>query len=105
MEKHRNNYGLTERDMKTLHEIFQRHASIKEVKLFGSRAKGNFKPGSDIDLAVMNNEVRENELLRVRAEMDESTLPYRIDLVNYNALARNEFIDHINRVGIIFFKR
>ena len=49
--------------------------------------------------------VNENELLRVRAEMDESTLPYRIDLVNYNTLTRDEFIDHINRVGIIFFKR
>ena len=104
MENHRNNYGLTERDMKTFLQIFKRYPSVKEVKLFGSRAKGNFKPGSDIDLAVMNKEVDENELLHLRSEIDESSLPYRIDLVNYNNLTRTDFIDHINRVGVLFFK-
>ena len=96
-------YGLTERSIKTLYAIFSKYPDIKQVHLFGSRAKGNFKIGSDIDLAVMNNELQAITIARVLADCAESDLPVAVDIVDFNTLSNPEFIDHIQRVGVLFY--
>lgn len=101
----RNKFGLTERDMKTILSVFQSFPAVKTVYLFGSRAKGNYRLGSDVDLAIMNKGVDSTTLSRLIGEFEESNLPYNIDLVDFTKLAKQEFIDHINRVGIPFFKQ
>ena len=101
----RNIYGLTERDMQTLHSILKKYDEIAEVKLFGSRAKGNYKQGSDIDLAVMNEEISSEVISDLASEFEESSLPYTVDLINYPTLRHPAFIEHINRVGVVFYER
>ena len=96
-------YGLPERSIKTLYAIFSKYPDIKQVHLFGSRAKGNFKTGSDIDLAVMNNELQAITIARVLADCAESDLPVAVDIVDFNTLSNPEFIDHIQRVGVLFY--
>jgi len=100
----RNIYGLTERDMRTIQDIFKKYPDITEVRLFGSRAKGNYKQGSDIDLAVMNEGVSSKVIGDLAFEFEESRLPYMVDLINYPALRHKEFIEHIDRVGIVFMR-
>jgi predicted nucleotidyltransferase len=96
----KNKFGLTERDMQTIKSVFEAYPEIKIVHIFGSRAKGNYKLGSDIDLAIMNKGVDSITLTRVLDEFEESNLPYRVDLVDYSKLTKQDFIDHIERVGI-----
>lgn len=105
MAEKRNRFGLTERDMETIESIFDGYSDIKTIHLFGSRAKGNHRIGSDVDLAIMNKGVDTKTMAKIKGDFEESTLPYNIDLVDFTKLNEQEFIDHIQRVGILFFKQ
>ena len=100
----RNKYGLTERDMKTIISIFNSYPEVRQVNLFGSRANGNYRLGSDVDLAIMNKGVSAKTLPKLRSDFEDSSLPYNIDLVDYTKLKKQEFIDHIQRVGVHFYR-
>ena len=91
--------------MHTIQSIFQSFPEVKTVHLFGSRAKGNYRLGSDVDLAIMNRGLGSRTLARLKSRFEESTLPYKIDLVDFNNLTKHEFIEHIQRVGIPFFRQ
>jgi predicted nucleotidyltransferase len=105
MTKQSNIFGLNYRDIKTIHGIFNQYPGVLLVHIFGSRAKGISKPGSDIDLAIMNKEINSNTLLKLKNDFEESSLPYKVDLVDFNLLTNQDFIDHIVRVGTIFYQR
>ena len=91
--------------MVTLYSIFKRYTDITEVYIFGSRALGTYKIGSDIDLVVMNNGLQPKSISSVLADCSESSLPVSVDLVDLHALTNAEFIAHIKRVGVVFYKR
>lgn len=99
-----NKFGLTERDFLTIETIFKKHPKVTHVIIFGSRAKGNYKLGSDIDLAIMNKGIDTAELAKIKNDFSESSLPYMVDLVLYDKLTTPEFIEHINRIGYLFIK-
>jgi len=103
MTKEKSKYGLSERNIGELFTIFSKYPDIKEVNLFGSRAKGNYNEGSDIDLAVMNAGLQPKTISRVLADCSESRLPVAVDLVDFNALTNPQFIEHIQRVGVLFY--
>jgi predicted nucleotidyltransferase len=96
-------FGLTDRDMHTITDIFTRYPQIKTVQLFGSRAKGTFHSGSDIDLAVMNKDVPPKVMLQLQNEFSESSLPYFVDLVYYPEIESDAFREHIERVGVVIY--
>ncbi|MEA1921250.1 MAG: nucleotidyltransferase domain-containing protein [Pseudomonadota bacterium] len=102
-EKKHNHFGLTERDMLTIHGIMRESPAIKIVLIFGSRAKGNFKPGSDVDLAIMDAEIKDAELAKLINHFSESSLPYFVDLVCYSSLTDTALKKHIDRVGVLFY--
>jgi|AntRauTorckE6833_2_1112554.scaffolds.fasta_scaffold00789_5 predicted nucleotidyltransferase len=96
-------YGLTDRDLQTITDIFTRYPQIKTVQLFGSRAKGTFHPGSDIDLAIMNKDVPQKIMLQLKSEFSESSLPYFVDLVYYPEIESDALREHIERVGVLIY--
>lgn len=100
-----NKFGLTQRDISTLTEILRKHSTVADVMLFGSRAKGTFKPGSDIDLAIMNNGVSDTEILNIKNDLEESSLPYLVDVLNYSKIKTADLINHIKRVGVSIYKK
>lgn len=91
--------------MRTIHGIFSKYPEVKQVQVFGSRAKGNYKNGSDIDLAVMNSEITFKTISHLRSDFQESSIPYSVDIVNFAMLKHEDFIDHIKRVGQIFYEK
>ncbi|MBC8053831.1 MAG: nucleotidyltransferase domain-containing protein [Sphingobacteriaceae bacterium] len=99
-----NNTGLSDLDISLLRDILQKHPEVRLVHLFGSRAKGNFKKGSDIDLAIMNALEDESIINRIKGLLEDSSLPYLTDIVYYPGLKHQELRDHINRVGVEFYK-
>jgi len=98
-------FGLHQDIVQRIQYIFASTTKVDEVVLFGSRAKGNYKPGSDIDLAVKGNGLRFDDILSLNVKLDSLDLPYKIDVVNYQTIKDQAVLEHINRVGITFYKK
>jgi len=96
-------YGLNDRDIQTLFGILNKYDEVKKVYLYGSRAKGTHKLGSDIDLAIMNEGVSEKIIRTIKSEIEESSLPYFVDITNFTTLNHKELAEHIQRVGVSFY--
>ena len=73
--------------------------------MFGSRAKGTFSNGSDIDIALKGNNLTLKDILEATAEAEKLLLPYKLDLVLYARINEPALIEHIDRVGVVLFKR
>jgi predicted nucleotidyltransferase len=97
-------FGLSVDDVKIINSILGQYPSVIEVKIFGSRAKGNFKPGSDIDLCVTIGNTR-NDIYKIKADFDDSRLPFFVDIIDLATLDHPELAESINRWGIIFYQR
>lgn len=104
-DNEQNQFGLNQRDMKTLLDILHKYSDVRDVFIFGSRAKGNFKHGSDIDLAIMNPGVSDAIIVALKRDFADSSLPYFVDVVNDHSLQHNDLKNHIDRVGVPFYRR
>ena len=98
-------YGLTEEAISLINSVFTAHPSIKEVKIYGSRAKGNYRTGSDIDLCIYADELADNELSKIKNELDDLPTLYSIDLCKYATIENTELKEHIDRVGKCFYSK
>jgi len=96
-------YGLNDRDIQTLFGILNKFDEVENVYLYGSRAKGTHKLGSDIDLAIMNEGVSEKTIRTIKSEIEDSSLPYFVDIINFTTLNHKELAEHIQRVGVSFY--
>ena len=99
-----NEYGLKKESIEKAKRIFAKYDPINEVILYGSRAKGNYKPGSDIDLTLKGQGLNLKILNKISLELDDLLLPYTFDLSIYHHIKQPDLIDHILRVGKVFYK-
>ncbi len=98
-------YGILEKDMKAIISILSTNIKVEKIVLFGSRAKGNFQPGSDIDVALKGEGLNLDDLLEAGGKYDSLLLPFKLDLVIHSRISENLLLDHIERVGIVLFER
>ena len=98
-------HGLNEKTTDAIHLVFARHPEVKSATLFGSRAKGNFKHGSDIDLALSGPDLKKEVVDRIEQELDDLPTPYRFSLALFNAITDPEVLAHIERVGLVFYEK
>ncbi|MBL7688224.1 MAG: nucleotidyltransferase domain-containing protein [Bdellovibrionaceae bacterium] len=97
--------GLSASVIEKISGVFAKHPAIKKVILYGSRAKGGYRTGSDIDLTVIESTIDLSDLLLVENEIDELMLPYKVDLSIFEKIENENLRDHINRVGQVFYTR
>ena len=97
-------FGLPQNTIIEVQAIFTKYPSIEEVIIYGSRAKGDYKKGSDIDLTLKGS-VANVELSNIIDELDESYIPYLFDVSIYNQLQSDSLKEHINSVGKVFYKK
>lgn len=95
-------YGLSEKTIKAIQGILEKYPQIDKVILYGSRAKGNFRNGSDIDLMLVGKSLTLSDQFKIETELDDLLLPYKIDLALYHQIENEELINHIDRVGLVF---
>ena len=76
---------------------------MEKVLIFGSRAKGNYRPGSDIDLAVIGSNIDFRLILKISCEIDDLELLYGVDLLDYKSKKGTPIGEHIERVGQVFY--
>ena len=98
-------YGLPKEAVEEIHSVLSGYSQIEEAILYGSRAKETARKGSDIDLVLKGKDLDLHLLNQICLELDDLLLPYRIDLSLFKSIENPDLIDHINRVGKIFYKK
>lgn len=90
-------YGLSVRQWRQIFAILSRYGKrIDWVKLFGPRARGDYKPVSDVDLAIASTE---NLVTPLQLDFDQSQLPFTFDLIDYRRQPNQKLKDAIDREG------
>jgi predicted nucleotidyltransferase len=97
-------YGLSEETLQLIWRVFADYSAVERVILYGSRAKGTYRTGSDIDLAIAGNGLTHQALLDLHNALDDLELLYRFDLLNLQTVSNPALLDHIQRVGIVFYQ-
>lgn len=98
-------FGLPPATLDKLNSVFARHPAIASVLIYGSRAKGTHRPGSDIDLTIKGEDIPFAEFMQIEDQIDDLMLPYTVDLSQYRQLGNAELIAHIDRVGVVIYGR
>ncbi len=100
-----NHFGLRESDLTNIVTLLSLFEQIEEAVIFGSRAKGNFKNGSDVDIAIKGN-IDLATTTKLSYMLNEETLmPYKFDIVNYTQNSHEDLKKHIDRVGITIYDK
>ena len=99
------NYGLTDIELNKLQDTFSIYEDIEKVVLYGSRAKGNYKPFSDVDITLVGDTLTHNSWSRLSTDIDDLLLPYEFDISIFHTIANSDLIDHIQRVGKTLYQK
>ena len=98
-------FGLRETDLKQIQSILSTQPEIEEAIIYGSRAKGNYKNGSDVDIVLKGQQLNFNIIAHISFLLNEETLmPYTFDVLNYPTLQNSDLVEHINRIGKVIYK-
>jgi len=99
-------FGLKETTIEKICGVLAQFPQVEQAIIYGSRAKGNYKNGSDIDLTLRGNQTLTLDVLyKIDGQLDDLLLPYTFDLSIFAQLSDPDFIDHIQRIGLIFYER
>lgn len=99
-------YGLKERDVKNIFYAIKRFSEIETVFVFGSRAIGNYKKGSDVDIAIKGANITNNIVIKLSTILNEElALPYYFDVINYKTIENVNLKKHIDNIGKILYRK
>lgn len=99
-----NDFGLSKNTIEILTEYFLKIPEIKMVKIYGSRAMGNYRKGSDIDFVLYGN-INKDLVKKISFEIDELNTPYMFDITEYTTIQNKELKEHIDKYGKLFFEK
>lgn len=97
--------GLPAEVIESIRQVFTRFAGVEQAVLYGSRAKGNYRPGSDIDLTLRGERLSHRDLLDIELALDDLLLPWKIDLSLFAQIDNPALVEHIERVGKVFYRK
>ena len=101
-------FGLSASTLQKIRHTLAQHHRVQRAVVYGSRAKGTHKPGSDIDLtlhAVPGTQIDHRELGDIGEEIDDLLLPYLVDLSVSDHIDNDALREHIERVGRVLYAR
>ncbi|MDP3979372.1 MAG: nucleotidyltransferase domain-containing protein [Pseudomonas sp.] len=96
-------FGLPAHAVEALRGVFKGWPQIQQVQLYGSRAKGSYRPGSDIDLVIEGEKLTLSQLLAIENQIDELLLPWMVDISLKHQIDNTSLLEHIARVGVPFY--
>jgi predicted nucleotidyltransferase len=96
-------FGLDQKTIDLIWSVFSKYVEVEKVIIYGSRAKGNYRNGSDIDLTLKGHKLTEQILSSICSDLDELNTPYLFDISIFDQLQAPDLVDHINRVGQSFY--
>ena len=99
-------FGLSEETIIDIRRVFSKNERIEKVIIYGSRAKGNYRKGSDIDITLIGEDLNlNNSIYPLMDDLDDLLLPYLFDISIFTHIEDKSMIEHINRVGRVFYER
>ncbi len=99
-------FGLNESVIEKIHAVLARYPQVEQAVLYGSRAKGNYKNGSDIDLTLLGGaDLTLRVLYKILDELDDLLLPYTMDVSLYASIGDPDVLAHIERAGVVFYEK
>ncbi|HYK55824.1 MAG TPA: nucleotidyltransferase domain-containing protein [Flavisolibacter sp.] len=98
-------YGLQASEIEAISKVLQAHPEVEQGILYGSRAKGNYKPASDIDLTLQGNLLSLHVLQAIETELDDLLLPYKFDISIFHKISNTSLIAHIERIGKVLYSK
>jgi uncharacterized protein len=96
-------FGLKDETIEKIKSVFIKFPEVEEVIIYGSRAKGNFREGSDIDITLIGKNLDETIRNKISIAIDALNTPYLFDISIFKKLNSASLEDHINRVGQVFY--
>lgn len=99
-------FGLDEKVVKDIISIIEKYDEVERACIFGSRARGDYRNGSDIDIALFGESLTNEINTKIYFEIDDLYLPYKIDLINFNSLGKDDKIkESILREGVEIYAK
>lgn len=98
-------YGLSDECLKRISGVFDTFPEVEQVVLYGSRAKGSYKPSSDINITLVGDLITITTLSRITWELDDLLLPYNFDISIYHQITDKHLRRHIENEGVIFYSK
>lgn len=98
-------FGLEQHIIDKLIDVFEQHPKVDKALVFGSRAMGNYRPDSDIDIALKGQDLNTDDIIAMSVAFEENGITYNIDLINYHTIKEPDLKDHIDRVKIELYSR
>ncbi len=106
MTKPKSNFGISENSLKLIRDSFAEYSEIEKVVIFGSRALGIEKSGSDIDIAIFGKELNDSIIRTIKVLLNEKkAIPYFVDVIDYSSIENSQLKEHINNEGKIFWMK
>ena len=97
-------FGLPNKTINMMHEIFSKYSGIEKVVIYGSRARGDYKNGSDIDLTIYGD-ISVNDKIHISGLIYDLPIPYKCDLSIFKDIQNETLVEHIERFGQIFYEK
>lgn len=98
-------HGLPALAVDRIRGVLEQYPEVEKAVLYGSRAKGTHRPGSDIDLTLCGSALNHTLLMRIDNDLDDLLLPYQMDLSLISSLTHPALLDHIHRVGMVLYAK
>ena len=98
-------YGLEKKVIEPINTIFSKYTEVEKVVLYGSRAMGTYRNGSDIDLTFFGENLTLNILYAIETEIDDLLTPYMFDFSLFSQIDNEDLREHITRVGKVFYEK
>ena len=97
-------FGLDDKTIQVIKQTLTQFKDIESALIIGSRAIGNYKKGSDIDIALKGKNISSDTIYKLRVILEEETiLPYMFDIVDYNTINNMELKNHVDQFGVVFY--
>ena len=98
-------YGLSDRTIEKIHSVLIKYPQIEKAILYGSRATGAYRNGSDIDLTLCGEGLTHSILTKIDFDLDDLLLPYTIDISDFSKIGNPDMVAQIKKDGVNFFER
>jgi predicted nucleotidyltransferase len=98
-------FGLPLAVIEQIQAVFTNYPVIDRVIIYGSRVKGTYKTGSDIDLSMFGNTISSEIHTEIQSDLEDLPIPYMIDLSIFEQIHNEKLKEHIMRVGQVFYER
>jgi predicted nucleotidyltransferase len=95
-------FGLPDSAMQKINSVFVQYKSIEKVVIYGSRARGDFRKGSDIDLVIFGK-LDSMDKIHIAGQIEDLPIPYLVDISLFSNIKNENLIEHIERIGKVFY--